>query len=543
MSEIKEIELQPDPVRAIESLRDTGYSFNTAIADIVDNSIAANAKTVIIDVKLEPTQDIRPIVTIADDGCGMDQAGLENAMRYGSKARTDPNSLGKFGLGLKTASTAFCRKLSVISRGTEDTLVRKMQWDLDHVARTGKWIVQGMSATADEIEILDAAANSGTGTLVMWENVDRLLQKSYEKRRYAEGAIARLCDGLRFHLGAVFQRFIDARFNNVQNVKIILNGNEVEAWDPFCIGNPNTDVLTQNKATKVQTPSGEAYVKLMAYAIPRRESFSTPAERERARISTDTLGIYVYRENRLIHYGDWLGMFKVEPHDSLLRVEFSFDSSLDEYFNIDIKKSRVQLAEELYNFIKDKFLPPYRRAANQKYRQEEQRRIAQTTEQVHVEANRSIDEHAEDVEQATITVTDPGNNVVQVTNRNGTYTHTIVIEPDPPANQCRVIPKDGLRDGVLWEPCIADQKHAVQINTAHEYYKKIYYPLHSKNFAVIGMDSLLWALAEAEHGTYNERVKGLYEQFRIMVSAALRDLIRDLPDPDLPETADEGQSE
>ena len=297
--------LEPDPSRTIESLRDTGYSFNTAIADIVDNSIAANATVVKIEVRLLPSEDIQPIVTISDNGCGMDNDGLLNAMKYGSKRRTDPNSLGKFGLGLKTASTAYCRKLSVISRGNTDSTVRKYQWDLDYVSQIGKWMVRGLDPTVDEIDMLDAAADGRSGTLVIWESVDRLLPHEYERRGNAENALERYRKDLRFHLGVVFQRFIDKSFKGVANVEIVLNGEPIEAWDPFCVEEPNTELLTPIQPLKVRSETGdEAEVSLKAYAIPRGDGFSSKEAREKARISTDTLGFYIYRENRLIQHLD-----------------------------------------------------------------------------------------------------------------------------------------------------------------------------------------------------------------------------------------------
>lgn len=532
--------LEPDPSRTIESLRDTGYSFKTAIADIVDNSIAANATTVRIDVRLLPVDDIQPIVTIADNGCGMDDAGLLNAMRYGSARRANSNSLGKFGLGLKTASTSFCRKLSVISRGANDATVRKYQWDLDYVSKVGAWRVLQMEPTADEVDILDEAANGGSGTLVVWENVDRMFLRNYTSRGAANNALERMRKELKFHLGVVFQRFIDKNFASAANVEMVLNGEPVEAWDPFCRAEANTEQLTQTEPMRVGPESGEKIpVHLVAFAIPRADGFSSREARENARISTDTLGFYIYRENRLIHYGDWLGMFKVEPHDSLLRVEFSFDHRLDSYFNIDIKKSRVSLVEDLYDYIKDQFMPAPKRYAQQKYRMGQDKKIASSSAQMHVEANKTIDEHAPDVEAATIKVVDADKNMVEIKNKNGTFNHTIVIERDAPPDQCRVIPKDDLPGDALWAPCIVDQKHAVQINTRHDYYQKIYLPLQGRKDAVIGMDSLLWALAEAEHGTYNERVKEVYEDIRLQVSSALRKLIRDLPEPELPDSDEE----
>ena len=135
MSEINEpileqdVELLPDPERIVTGLRDTGYNFNTAIADIVDNSIAANATKVSILVNMTPEMDVT--IYIADNGIGMNRDGLLNAMKYGSKERPEKSSLGKFGLGLKTASTSFGKKLALVSRSADDDIVRKVQWDLD----------------------------------------------------------------------------------------------------------------------------------------------------------------------------------------------------------------------------------------------------------------------------------------------------------------------------------------------------------------------------------------------------------------------------
>ena len=133
----EEIILDPDPSRVMEGLRDTGYDFNTAIADLIDNSIAANATVVKVHVDVNPSQEFE--VYIADNGCGMNYEGLKNAMRYGSAQRSNAASLGKFGLGLKTASTSFCRCLSVISRDKDSEQFLKVRWDLDEICRINKW--------------------------------------------------------------------------------------------------------------------------------------------------------------------------------------------------------------------------------------------------------------------------------------------------------------------------------------------------------------------------------------------------------------------
>lgn len=520
--------LPPDPERVMEGLRDTGYNFNTAMADIIDNSIAADASRVDISVDLDPKGDLT--VYIADNGCGMDEEGLQNAMRYGSKKRDDPSSLGKFGLGLKTGSTAFCRCLSVVSRGPGDETVRKVQWDLDYIAETNAWKLKRPDATEDEIDILDTTANGGTGTLVIWENIDRLL-KRYKNLSSQRNALKRTISSLQFHISMVYQRFLDKNDTRARNIEITLNGTSVEAWDPFCQGEEDTYKLA-DEIIDVEMPDGKVSTfSIKAFLLPRRESFSTSRARDDARISNDMQGFYIYRENRLIHSSDWLGMFIREPHFSLLRVEFSFDHTLDEVFNVDIKKSRILLNEDIFTYIKDQIMPAPRRAAEERYRKGTNKEIVKKARDAHEASNKNIEEKAKSVEESRVTVT--GENEVQLENRNGVFKHKITIRSSGKAGQYRVIPVETLDEGQLWNPCIVDGgKHAVELNQSHPYYQKIYYPVLEQNVMVTGMDALLWALAEAELSTFNAETKEQYEDMRIQVSRCLKKLIADLPDPE-----------
>ena len=523
----EEIILPPDPKRIMDGLRDTGYNFNTAIADIIDNSIAANATTIDISIDCNPQKVLT--VYIADNGHGMDDNALVNAMKYGSEKRDDPSSLGKFGLGLKTSSTAFCRCLSVISRGKDDDTVRKVQWDLDYIAHTNDWKLKKFTVNSDEKEILDAVANGGTGTLVIWEEIDRLL-KVYSNKSSAQSALNKAINGLSFHISMIFQRFLDHSDTRDRNVTIILNGKNVIAWDPFCLNEPDTEKLVEQEII-VEMPDGtESSFLIRAYMIPRRDDFSTVQARDSARVSNDMQGFYVYRENRLIHHSDWLGMFTKEPHMSLLRVEFSFDHTLDEAFNVDIKKSRILLNEEIINYVKNQVMPAPRRAAEDRYRKGTKSKIADQARDAHAASNKNIDEKAESVEESRTEVT--GDDEVKITNQHGSFSHKITIRSATKPGQYRVLPVETLPDGQLWNPCIVDEKHAVEINQAHPYYQKIYYPILAQNVMVTGMDALLWALAEAELSTFNNQTKEQYEDMRIMVSRCLKKLIADLPDPD-----------
>lgn len=519
--------LPPDPERVMEGLRDTGYNFNTAVADIIDNSIAADADIIDIRIEINPLNEMT--IYITDNGTGMDASGLENAMRYGSRQRDNAASLGKFGLGLKTGSTAFCRCLSVISRGNGDPEVRKVQWDLDYIASNNEWKLKKLRPTEDEVDILNEVAQDGTGTVVVWEKIDRLL-KQYKRKSDQKKALKKLIDSLQFHISMVYQRFLDKTDKRERNIIISLNDKEVEAWDPFCTKEKDTEILA-NDSVEVEIDEKRASsFQLKAYLLPRRESFSSPEAMKKAKLSNEMQGFYIYRENRLIHCGDWMGMFAKEPHFSLLRVEFSFDHTLDEVFNVDIKKSRILLNEEIFSFIQSEFIPAPRRAAEERYRKGTRKEVADKGKNAHEASNKSIDSKAPLIEESKTAVT--GKDEVELTNHNGVFTHKIVVRSAAKGGEYRVVPVQNIEDGQLWQPCIIDGKHAVEINQSHPYYQKIYYPVLQQSVMVTGMDSLLWALSEAELATINEDTKEQYEDMRIQVSRFLKKLIADLPDPE-----------
>ena len=525
-------EILPDADRVAFGLRDTGYDFNTAVADIVDNSIAAKATKVDVSMSMNALGEISLFIT--DNGHGMNQQELRNAMKYGSKERLDKKSLGKFGLGLKTASTAFCRCLSLVSRG-DDGIPRKIQWDLDYIAQVNRWKPKTMDPSKAELNILDSVAADGTGTLVIWEKVDRLLAKGledYSSKTAINKALKVKKEKLRYHLGVTFQRFLDPDDDRCPNLEICIDMVPVDPIDPFCIKEKETISYPLQKPLMIKVDDNDKYpVTLTAYVLPRQADFSTPKAKDDAKISVNTEGFYIYRENRLIHYGDWMGMYTNEPHYSLLRVEFSFGAELDSAFNVDIKKSRILPAEEIVEWIKNQFIAAPRREANDRYRVGTSKTVSESAQKhdAHASSNRTIDEKAPSVEESKMTPI--GENEVSLTNQNGTFNHKIEIVSDAKAGEMRIIPVEDLEYGNLWKPCIADGKHAIKINQKHPFYQKVYYPVLGQSVMVTGMDALLWALAEAENSTVNPATEEYYEDMRTAVSKQLKKLLADLPDP------------
>ena len=180
-------------------------------------------------------------------------------------------------------------------------------------------------------------------------------------------------------------------------------------------------------------------------------------------------------------------------------------------------------------------MPAPRRAADERYRKGTKKKVEEVAATAHDASNRSIDEKAKSVENSRVEVTNEATGEVQITNQNGTFRHKISIHHSEKPGQYRVIPVESIDNGILWAPTIADGKHAVEINMGHPYYQKVYYPILQQNVLVTGLDSLLWALAEAELSTFNEETREQYEDMRFLVSKCLKKRVADLPDPELSE--------
>lgn len=527
MSEVESIVSIPDPGRTMEGLRDTGYNFETAVADLVDNSVAAGATKIDVWVR----QDFRGniVLSIADNGSGMDKQGLVHAMQYGSPKRPDPASLGKFGLGLKTASTAFCRRLSLISRPSGDTPAFMATWDLDHVIDKRQWLLQMSDAPNEEaLEHLDSVAAKNSGTVVLWNKVDRLLRDYQDPiGAPARKALQKRCSELRQHMAMTYQRFLDKSDTRARNIEITLNGEIVPPWDPFQKG---LSELVAEETVEVEDTGAKFHVR--AYVLPRREDFPNDELAKAARLSSGMQGLYIYREERLIHEADWLGMFQKEPHSTLLRIEFSFDHKLDDAFHLDIKKSQIILNDELWNWLKDQFLTAPRREANRRYRLGQKKEVSNKAKNAHEASNNSIGNKEAEVGGAKVNVSNPHTGEVTVKNEHGTFKMKLKIGSAAKPGEVFVQPAEDVADGLLFEPALIDQHKAVRINTQHPYYHKVYVPNLSRSVTVQGMDSLFWALCAAELSATTDKTLEAFKDMRYEVTRILRKLVEGLPEPD-----------
>jgi hypothetical protein len=529
--------LEPSAARLVESLRDTGYTFVTAVADILDNSVAADANKVAI--KLEVDFMGKPTLLIADNGKGMDSLEIVSAMAYGSPKRPSPKSLGKFGMGLKTASTAFCRRLTVISKkenGDYDTA----QWDLDVIVEKNKWVLLRPSIKQYEeaVTFLEDITGGGCGTLVIWESIDRLLRTNTEGK--IGNQLKVISDELEQHLSGVFYNFLSDN-PAYPSLSVTINNKPLEGWDPFCRW------LNDDEAKKVEEHINPPIswsrevdgqdvrigsFNLNIYILPNKATL-TREELDKTRYGLDNQGFHIFREGRMIFSGGWPNRLLVkEPHLNLLRIECSFDHELDDIFQIDIKKSRIDFPKELRDQLK-RIIGPAKNEANRKYRQGQNRSSAGSSQasNIHESSSNAINRHLEETTSGSqIDNTDAGKGEATVTNRFGSS--TIKIQFDETTD--RVIrTSETLPDAVLWMPGLVEgNKHAVFLNEAHDFYKKFYLANQDNGPLVLAMDSLLWSLAEAELCVFNDTIKRHLEDFRISVSRSLRTLSEELPDVD-----------
>ncbi len=523
-------EILPDPKRMIEGLRDTGYEFHTSVADLIDNSIAAHAS--VIDVKISMDYRGKVKLSIADDGDGMSQQELEDAMKYGAPERPNPASLGKYGLGLKTASTAFCRRLSVTSRDSGKAPLNEAIWDLDHVGDVNKWELLLKDTPDNEtIEHINTVSPSGTGTVVSWDKIDRLM-KIYDNPTgaHAKKSLEQKIDSLKEHVAMFYQRFLDTTDKRAHDISIIINDEKIHSWDPFMKGYSD---LVAEQQIEVQTQSGnEAKFIVRAYILPRPEEFPSKEIADQAKRAPNRQGLYIYRENRLIADSTWLRLYKIETHHALLRVEFSFDHKLDEAFHLDIMKSQIILNDDLLNWLKTEFLPAPRREADNRSRKGTQNKITQKSKGAHDNSNNNIRNRELSAGGAKVQISDAEAGEVVVENNHGTFKLKIPVENAVNPGEVFVQPVESINNGLLFEPALIDQNRAVRINTSHLYYHKIYIPNINKSVTMQGMDALLWALCVAEFTTVSDKTAESFKDLRYEVSRILDKLVQTLPDPE-----------
>lgn len=330
-------ENQPAATPVIHALRSLGYKAQTALADIIDNSIDAFATSINLQFEYG---DGDGYILIQDNGVGMNDTELEIAMTIGSKDPRDPrnkNELGRFGMGLKTASFSLGKRLSVISK--KNGVISERCWDLDFVSENNKWYMH------EEVpkSILDKLPNivDESGTIVYIDKLDRFSKAGAQTPLKKNSYFAKL-KRIRDYLELVYHRLLN------DNLVITINNNNLNGWDPFLLDMPEAIrkkiIEGEKQAFRV---SGKRVI-VQPYILPHPSSFNSTEFAQAGGIKgwREHQGFYIYRENRIITFGDWFGLFKKESIYDLVRIRVDFLNTSDDDWEIDIKKSSISIPEE-----------------------------------------------------------------------------------------------------------------------------------------------------------------------------------------------------
>jgi len=332
---MQEILNSPNPSSLIYSLRNIGYTLKSAIADIIDNSITAKAPNVSVDFRWNNGD---PWLAISDDGHGMSAENLTDAMRFGTQSplkKRKKDDLGRFGLGLKTASISQCSSLTVASR--KDGKLSVQEWDLDHITKRKCWSLKILDdkdvSKAPILSDLVSRKLNEAGTVVLWRQLDRLSEEAAGESQFNE-----LMNEARKHVEMTFHRFISPK-GRKQSISININEQQLEAFDPFGGMHP----ARQELATESLEINGHK-VTIQPFVLPHHSK--TNRQKYEQLSGEDgylhNQGFYVYRSRRLILWGSWFGLVRKEELNKLVRVQVDIPNALDHLWDIRVDKSQLK---------------------------------------------------------------------------------------------------------------------------------------------------------------------------------------------------------
>jgi len=539
----RRVESIPDAVRVTEGLRHTGYTPETAIADLIDNSIAADATE--IGVRLSKGFDSKYTVWIGDNGCGMDEETLIRAMQYGSSRELARNKLSVYGLGMKMASTSFSSRFTVVTRELGGKTF-SATYDLVEM-KEHPWSFEVGEATEDQEIALNETAGSGSGSVVIWEKADFNNSEQNPRKKRTVGKPKNLDKDIASYLGLVFHKFMEDS-SGKKSLEIKVNGDLVnpfnpvhrdfldKEWTPIV---DNFEVAVELNGQVENVPYVLTTYKINGeYDVPNK-----PGALEASRMGMPTQGIYPYREGRILQKPDWLNVISFHPDWNTMRVTLDLDPRLDGVIRTDVKKSGIALTDEMWEELKN-VLELYKsqiKKINKRRkdeREKEKEKDSGKNVDLHGGSNTVISAVGLDLQTAGVKRISPTE--VEVDTIFGTSVTNIKDYSGPGSRDSHILVVDDLEGGILWEPRMNGADQIILLNRSHPFYRRVYLQLRQNPLAVQGLDFLLFALANAEWMTRTDRAKEQFYQMRRMMADTLRTLVLELED--VPELDYEGET-
>lgn len=536
----------PAAKRTINALKDIGYDLNSAVADIVDNSISrGKAKNIYIEFK--PDSENKLLVTIIDDGKGMDSKRLEEAMRIGSNDDDyAPGDLSKYGMGMKTASMSQAMKLTVFSK-TSTSNKTSYSWDLHHVNKNDKWEILKLNSKEISNYLVTLSNNISSSsasilkkeswTLVLWEDLEELQKNydSYNSKVTATNWLYKTSDYLEIYLRLVFNRFLSGE-NNARKTNIFLNEQKLKPLDPFCQSEKHT------KEIELSDKNGnfiisEAYppILIKRYVLPTNPlkpgsfKFSSADAWEDAKGTlswNESQGYYVYRNNRLITWGGWFRTKALDEHDKLARASIDLTDKHDDLFTVDVKKTKIQFPEELKNHLKDNVNAKFISEAKKRYSGSEnsQNVIKNPVREKSKKVNHLA---AQLIQQDNISVRKGTNDSLIIKNQYGNKVTEDITYKNLEIGQ-KIISMPFGNTTFFWKMVPnPNNEFQVIVNSEHPFYEKVYGDSDKDKKITAIMDAFLFTMAFIELKCITNKNEMLFDQMKEVASSVLTKFVED----------------
>jgi len=551
-----------DAGRVLQALGRIGYNPVSAILDLVDNSVSASATSIVVKVDTASeertegqrgrTRAVLKSLVIVDNGCGMDEAGLDNALTLGSSAQLyHTNTLSKFGIGLKSAASSLGKRLEVISRSKDDLYrVRKVVLDQDLIVEKRNYVYNLTEPTEEDLNELDACTQGKSGTLI---RITELFRQSLP-------STSEIIRGLQDRAGVIYYYYLKGMVDGVKRLSLKIDDSDVLPVDPLFIDEIDADNsnlnehnwdglnpkwITQPQAIQLDaTGSTWAQVEITQLPHPpsveRKGLMSRRDCRDRYLIEAGNYGFYIYRNWKLISWADRLDFVPQDQDLYAFRGRLLINSDADDILNINVTKSHVHLSE----IAQDQLKPEVQEAIKKSriaWQTAHRVTVASLAQGPHDIANQELNRisHLQaDADRRDESVA-PIEEKKELEKRRNKANRTKPIMPEDAqyvkATGQRVLFVDTLDNNQLWER-VHDPTEGliVRINRSHRFCRDILDAVHDNSNLLKVMDVLFYSIVKGEFDLVykseqdDDKIEEIMAEYRERVGETLSDVIRKL---------------
>jgi len=494
----------PNPAKLLDSLRSTGYDNYNAIADIVDNSIDAEANKIIVDI-FQEKGDMK--IILADNGKGMDFYTLDEALKLGSETEKDYQSdLGRFGMGLSTASLSMCRRTEVITRNGSGKMLKSVT-DLDWIKKTNEFDKYLGDVNDEDIKLYENyLKDSPSGTIVILSKSDRITNNN----------TTQFTNILKKHIARIFRRFIEA------GKEFIIANEKIKPIDPLMLDDEKTRVYSDEGYEIKLQKNGISYEDTIRIKFVILPDYGYAGNKDKG-INFQNEGFYVMRNQRELFAGSNLdGVYNKDTHLTRFRAEIYFSGALDDLMGVHFTKRSISIDQSLSDTLKEISRSQIREIRNiAESERPKSEKVVSHNESENLISKKSkllvkppAKEEPREIKPRKDVTKDKKETLID-TDRD--YTEKLRLI-------CKFEERSMEKVGPLYSPTMIGKKVIITWNSDHPFYKLIVEKKEDKTF-VTALDFLIYSLASAELKAINDENVSLLEDIRQYMSQNLRVLI------------------